>query len=132
MNRITLLCGTILLFLFNSAKANQSEIFIIPEPVSINLGSGYFKLPNKIGISVPELDELDVLKDFLNQRINTTESTVIFSTQKVRNPHITFELNKNYNLELGNESHKLTVTKKNIQVQANKPARLFYGMQTLV
>ena len=45
---------------------------------------------------------------------------------------IKLELNKTEDATLGNEGYTLSVTQNNVTIRANKPAGIFYGVQTLM
>ncbi len=107
--------------------ANDNRIAIIPQPVELHSTEGYFKLPQQITVAVPNIAESDFLiKDIskhfaiANRKISTTSKAVIH-----------FSLNKVYDKTLGDEGYSLTVSRLAIQINANKPAGLFYAEQTL-
>ena len=111
---------------------SKSLISIIPEPVSITNGSGFFTLPKNIlveAISKPEMKEvIGVLKD----RLARSTGCTILVNEKTVNPTIQLQLNSEIDKILGNEGYRLSVTTKSIVIKANFPAGLYYGVQSLL
>ncbi len=125
-----------LLFLF-LGKSNllwgQKKLPLIPKPVEVEIQKGYFLLSAKTSIAIPngnsEVNEIGNL--FAKQLAGLTGLELKVQTDKVRKA-IVFSLNKKINESVGNEGYSLVITSKNIIVSANKPAGLFYGVQSLL
>lgn len=112
---------------------SKKDIAIIPQPVKITTNSGYFTLPKNVIIEAPANTELKETISFLKDRLSTpTGIPVIVKNTMSPASTIKLLLNKKADAEIGKEGYHLLVTPKNITIQANEPAGLFYGVQTLV
>ena len=108
------------------------NIAIIPAPVSLKINTGSFQLTSTTSIGVTTKPaELSMLAAYLadelkpatgfNVKIQTSgESTIQLS---IKTPH---------DPKLGKEGYNLTVTASKITLEANAPAGIFYGIQTLL
>lgn len=109
------------------------EIAIIPEPVALIKGEGYFILPANVIIQYPATDETQQTLAFLQERLSIpTGSFVSTISSKSETAHIRLILNDKQNPTIGKEGYQLTVTPNRITIQANKAAGLFYGVQSLI
>jgi hexosaminidase len=116
------------LLVFSQKK--ETAISVIPEPVSITLGAGYYKLPDLISVSIPNLPELKMTSASILGKLSATGKKV--SINKNSNAaSIRFVLNKTTDKEIGDEGYRLFVKSTGILVTANKPAGIFYGAQTI-
>ncbi|MBO9618062.1 MAG: family 20 glycosylhydrolase [Niabella sp.] len=109
----------------------QEKIAIIPEPVSLAAGTGVFTLPDKVSIGVPAKADLGYTIGLLETKIALAGSTV----QKLEGnttATINLILNKSRDAKIGDEGYTLSVTSGNVVIKANKPAGLFYGVQTFL
>ncbi|MFI5452039.1 beta-N-acetylhexosaminidase [Pedobacter sp. UC225_61] len=117
----------------NSEPITNSEIAIIPEPVSVMKQAGHFVLPANIVIQANKSPELKQTVAFLQERLSTPTGyyTSIISTPSAT---ATFKLilNDKQDATLGTEGYHITVGLKQVIIRANKPAGLFYGVQTVV
>jgi len=112
---------------------NSSEVAIIPEPVSITKGEGYFLLPSNVVIQSPALPELNQTIAFLQERLSTPTGSYISNVNApTANANIKLILNEKPHHLLGNEGYQLSITPNFITIKANKPAGLFYGVQSLM
>lgn len=111
-------------------KAN-AQIAVIPVPVKLVETKGIFSLPENVVISVPASTELQQTILFLQQRLQTATGYQIKTTDE-SNGSIKLELNKTADAAIGNEGYTLSVTPESVLLKANKPAGLFYGVQTLL
>ena len=111
---------------------NNTGIAIIPEPVNMVKNTGNFSLPQSITIdagSAPELKEtVSALKNYLSKP--TGLHVAVSSAAPTATVRLI--LNKSNNAAIGTEGYELSVLPKQIIIKANKPAGLFYGVQTLV
>ncbi len=108
----------------------EKPISIIPEPVSITKGNGYYKLPESISVSIPNLPELRETKQNILTKLNATGKKVAISN--TNNASIRFILTEGNDKEwMGNEGYQLSIKSTGIVITAKKPAGLFYGAQTL-
>jgi len=107
------------------------EFAIIPEPVSLLKTSGYFTLPeNIIIVATPEMEQA---ADYLQEKLSApTGKFVAEYTTTSAAPTIRLVLNTKIIELLGNEGYQLSVTPSGIVIKANKPAGLFYGVQSLL
>lgn len=106
---------------------DTEPIHIIPNPSSVMVGNGYLSLKRDITIRVDGegLEHIiDQFKDRLSKATDTRSKIVQSSAD------IELQLSKNEDPALGTEGYRLIVTPTNITIRANKPAGLFYGMQS--
>jgi len=112
---------------------NAPDIAIIPEPVSVIKSEGYFILPSNVVIQAPATPELKQVIAFLQERLSIpTGNYVAEVSTPSANPTINLILNEKVNSALGKEGYQLLVTPNHITIKANKPAGLFYGVQSLI
>src|SRR6185312_4310924 len=108
---------------------------IVPEPVKIEPARGNFALAStvKILISVPDA-EVSAAAELFSKEINRATGFHIQPGGKTSKNEkaIYLILNKTANELLGGEGYTLEVQPAHIFIRANKPAGLFYGLQTLL
>lgn len=123
----------LLLCLIYTVSFGQTNVAIIPEPVSITTHDGHFTLPENIIIEAPGQSDLTQTVAFLKESLSvpTGYSTSIVH-KSASNASIRLELNKTANQKIGKEGYTLSVTPQNITIKANEPAGLFYGVQTIL
>ena len=96
-----------------TCSIQAQQVQLIPEPSSIQIGNGTFKLPNAISIQVSSAFE-EIGKS-IHVRLNAvTGKKAALSNQK--NATIRFE--QVQDASLGKEGYQLTVNEKGIQVKA--------------
>jgi hexosaminidase len=92
-------------------------------------GEGFYNMPVTISLNIPELPELKQTSETALGKLAMTGKKVAVSNQ----PSATIRcmLNKTEDKLLGQEGYRLSVKQTGILISANKPAGLFYGLQTL-
>lgn len=114
------------------AIAVQTPIAIIPEPVSLMKKTGTFTLPENVTIHALKSSELKQSITFLTDRITTATGKFVSTANSATHPTIKLILNTQEDAQLGNEGYKLNVNPTQIVVTANKPAGIFWGVQSLI
>jgi len=132
MNKIFHFLFLFLLSYAGFAQSNIPKIAIIPQPVYLKQGFGYFNLSENSTVSAPNSSEVEFVISNLNQRISLATGFQINSIKNSGLADINLILNETYDLKLGNEGYHLSVTEKGVKISANKPSGLFYGVQTLL
>lgn len=127
---VFIFCLFIVLFAGNQ-KAN-AQIAVIPVPVKLVETKGAFSLPESVVISAPSSPELQQTVLFLQQRLQTATGYPVKTSGEAAAGSIKLELNKTADAVIGNEGYTLSVTPEGVLLKANKPAGLFYGVQTLL
>lgn len=110
----------------------ENEIHIIPEPVSITEKSGEFELPEKIVISSPQGEEMKLIHATLEQKLSLAANKSVEIKSNASDAQIILALNTQTDAVIGDEGYKLSVSSEKVIIHANKPAGLFYGVQTLL
>lgn len=134
VKKILILATGILLQLLSSFAANtengkNQEINLIPIPVKVENRTGSFNITSATKLvadaSLKGITDLfaAVLHAPTGYQLRQAESD---------NSGIHFTINSTYNQTLGNEGYILDVTPTRIDISANKPAGLFYAMQSLI
>ena len=104
---------------------------LIPKPASLNLLPGEFTLSQAVKISISKTDaEFLILGKFLADTIEQhtkLQLAVVDDNQSSGNIHLTL----NNDTNLGVEGYELMIQTDSIHLTANRPAGLFYGIQTL-
>lgn len=118
----------------STTPTDMTKANIIPKPVSITATGETFTLTSKSDIYVSgESDELLRTGRFLAAKLNPStglDLKVVADGKKPGKGDILLSLSEG-DAELGNEGYELVVTDKLLKITANKPAGLFYGVQTL-
>ncbi len=117
----------------NNEPVANTEIAIIPEPVTVIKQTGHFILPANITIQASRSAELKQTVAFLQERLTTATGHYV-TTVSSPSPAATFRLilNEKADATIGAEGYQLSVGLKQVTIRANKPAGLFYGVQTLL
>lgn len=132
MNKIFHFLFLFLLSCTGFAQSNIPKIAIIPQPVSLKQGFGYFNLSENSTVSAPNSSEVESVISNLNQRISPATGFQINSVKNSEHAEINLILYETYDSKLGNEGYHLSVTEKGVKISANKSSGLFYGVQTLL
>ncbi len=114
------------------AQSAKNTIAIIPEPVSVKATNGQFLLPQNVVIATTAPQELKQPIQVLQDRLSKAAGRKVTVSNASSTAAIRLELNKTADNSIGKEGYKLSVTPKNIVIRANKPAGMFYGVQTLL
>ncbi len=118
--------------LFCSVALFSQDIAIIPEPVTLVKGTGYFVLPKNIAIEIPSNPQLKEVASTLKQHLSVPTGYTVDENAKAGTGAIRLMLNKTADKTIGNEGYTLSVTPQSVIIKANQPAGLFYGAQTLL
>ncbi len=113
----------------------NNKIAIIPEPVSVVAAKGSYVLAKSIRLNAPDSKELvEALKPLMWKLRHAADIGLIVATppDHYKDPQINLLLNKVNDTSIGAEGYKLFVSATGIVIKANKPAGLFYGIQTFL
>lgn len=107
---------------------------LIPQPVSVVNHTGRFQLSRQTKITIPADDEeCKRLGTLLSGMLGTPTGYPVLVSTAVKAPgSIHLKLNKVDDAKIGDEGYHLKVTATSVVLSANKPAGLFYGIQTLM
>ena len=121
------------LFVLSSFGQNaNSDITIIPEPVSIVKKGGNFVLPETVTISTPKTEDMGFVNEMLVKRLSVATGRTVELKHNNNTSSIVLSLNKKKDNSLGDEGYKLIVSEKQIQITANKSVGLLYGAQSML
>lgn len=113
------------------AQSQTSVVKIIPQPVEVQmLKGGSFVLTKATTIGYGDAGAKPIA-EMLALKLNTPMGTALTAQQR-RTSDIQFTLNETPDSKIGKEGYILTVNRKNITIEANQPAGLYYGMQSLL
>jgi len=129
MKKTMLLALLVMSATLGFSQKNEKLISVIPEPVHMVAGAGYYVLPATVSLSIPNIPELKQTTETALGKLTATGKKVAVSNSS--NASIRLVLNKKEDQTIGAEGYKLSVKPSGILVSANKPAGLFYGLQTL-
>lgn len=107
-------------------------ISIIPEPVSIKEHSGMFVLPSKVLIGASSDKETKRIATFLANQLTTSTGYLVSVSNVSANDAVQLVQNSAYDRSIGDEGYTLDVATKKVVIKANKPAGLFYGIQSFL
>jgi len=108
-----------------------SALSIIPKPVSIVPTRTSFTLSSSTTIVAPP--ELKGTADYLSERLNKELgiNVTVATESSQRGDNISLVLISGDG-ELGDEGYELVIEEESVTINANKPAGIFYGVQTLL
>ncbi|HVX27917.1 MAG TPA: family 20 glycosylhydrolase [Parafilimonas sp.] len=110
----------------------DSSIAIVPQPVKMEQKQGSFILPHNIIIQTVETTDLKQTLVDLQKKLSVPTGYKVSVSANNPSAVIKLILNKTEITTLGNEGYTLSVAPKTITITANKPAGIFYGVQTLM
>ncbi|HSC37125.1 MAG TPA: glycoside hydrolase family 20 zincin-like fold domain-containing protein, partial [Chitinophagaceae bacterium] len=105
-------------------------INIIPQPVSVQAHTGTFRLTKNTTIAGSGEGSSDVVALFSGMLKTATGFTP--GRAEKNKAAIRFTINTVTDKEIGNEGYRLDIAPSGISLQANRPAGLLYGAQTLL
>src|SRR5690242_16700760 len=109
------------------------SINIIPLPVSTVAKTGTFTITNKTVIQISSSGaDANRVASFLSEALAIPAGYKLPVTNKTSNAAIHLNILSAANKTLGDEGYKLSVSPSAVTVSANKPAGLFYGVQTIL
>ncbi len=122
---------------FVALARQDNEIAIIPQPVSLEKKNGTFDLSSNTRIELKNNNaELQKIAAYLTQYIKRATgydlSVQAGAGSSSSGNVITFAINNNQEAKLGKEGYSLDVSPGQVTIQANDPAGIFYGVQSLL
>lgn len=109
---------------------------LIPAPTKATYPQGAYSLNKSIIIAGPKNDALATSYAYLTDKLTRIAGRKVqwlYDQGSVASlAAIRFKLNPTADASLGNEGYQLVSDAKGIQITANKPVGLFYGIQTLL
>ncbi len=120
-------------FFAANAQSSKPEENLIPVPVSMVEHSGSFTLKDNlvIGVSGNDKDAMRVAGQ-LSNALSAPTGYHYTIKENITDANIQLSLLSTTDKDLGDEGYKLSVKPESVSVSSNKPAGLFYGMQTLL
>lgn len=112
-------------------KAGDS-IAIIPKPLTMQVNDGHFVLTNSTTVTTTSSDAN--VKESIQWFIEKIAASTGYhlSTKRTSKNAIGLVLNKHADTSLHDEGYTLKVIRSMVTITANKPAGLFYGLQTVL
>ena len=133
MKKILIAVLAILSVINSFGQKAGPPIPVIPIPVSVQSTTGNFVLAKTAAVELRTNDpDAKRVAGFLSKKLSapTGFAMPVRNTSSNSNGNISISLNNDKSL--GNEGYSLEVTPHMVSLSANKPAGLFYGMQTLI
>ncbi|MEO6948990.1 MAG: glycoside hydrolase family 20 zincin-like fold domain-containing protein [Ginsengibacter sp.] len=114
---------------FAQKDSGARVVHIIPEPVSLKVGQGYFRLSGSTKIVFTNEQTSEIATMMTGMLNIPTGYHLLAKTGKEANSNaIILRINNTPDSILGKEGYTLQVTSKKIIIAANQPHGLFYGM----
>lgn len=124
--------ATICIILGLVVCAQPSTPAIIPQPVQLQQGQGFFTLPATVTIVTNSKEAVPVAQ-MLGTQITRATALPYNIKEQAEKINGALHLHMGNNIAgIGQEGYLLNVTANDVQVQANTAAGLFYGVQTLL
>lgn len=121
--------------LFHQLGAQEKKMSqIVPEPVDITPGNGTFILDKSVVVVFDTSDSLlhNSARLFLNTVERSTGLRLQVQKKRVKQKSILLILNSTVNPVFGNEGYVLEISLNTVKIEANYPAGIFYGLQSLL
>ena len=134
MKKIPIAVLTILNVVCSFAQKGEQTLAVIPIPVSVQSGAGNFTLGKAAAIELRTNDaNAKRIAGFLSKKLSApTGFAIPVKSGASSNSNGNISITLNNDKSLGNEGYRVEVTSHSVSLSANKPAGLFYGMQTLL
>lgn len=105
---------------------------LIPFPASVLPSTGSFTISNTTKIAIEPSAEVEALGNYLADQIQAaTDIQNIIDSASAGQRDGSIQLTLNGDTGLGEEGYELSISTDGIELSANRPAGLFYGIQTV-
>ena len=119
------------LFFIHVGGFSQTVVGLIPEPVRLTRNAGSFVLSEKTKIVTTGEESVLPLARMFADRVNSLTGCKLPVTASAKGKNILLRINKVRDNEIGSEGYLLEVTPLGIEVLANGPSGIFYGLQSM-
>ena len=119
----------LLLLLGSYEMLTAQEIALTPQPAHLTVKDGRFEFGNQLKAKVAPYqgDSIRMVFESLKKELQEATGIKVSSTQKEAKARIILDLNP----QLPAEAYKLNVSKKQVRIEASRPAGFYYALQTL-
>lgn len=119
----------LLLLLGSNEMLTAQEIALTPQPAHLTVKDGRFEFGNQLKAKVTPYqgDSIRMVFESFKKELQEATGIKVSSTQKEAKARIILDLNP----QLPAEAYKLNVLKKQVRIEASRPAGFYYALQTL-
>lgn len=119
----------LLLLLGSNEMLTAQEIALTPQPAHLTVKDGRFEFGNQLKAKVTPYqgDSIRMVFESFKKELQEATGIKVSSTQKEAKARIILDLNP----QLPAETYKLNVSKKQVRIEASRPAGFYYALQTL-
>lgn len=119
----------LLLLLGSNEMLTAQEIALTPQPAHLTVKDGRFEFGNQLKAKVTPYqgDSIRMVFESFKKELQEATGIKVSSTQKEAKARIILDLNP----QLPAEAYKLDVSKKQVRIEASRPAGFYYALQTL-
>ena len=119
----------LLLLLGSNEMLTAQEIALTPQPAHLTVKDGRFEFGNQLKAKVTPYqgDSIRMVFESFKKELQEATGIKVSSTQKEAKARIILDSNP----QLPAEAYKLNVSKKQVRIEASRPAGFYYALQTL-
>ena len=119
----------LLLLLCSNEMLTAQEIALTPQPAHLTVKDGHLEFGNQLKAKVAPYqgDSIRMVFESFKKELQEATGIKVSSTQKEAKARIILDLNP----QLPAEAYKLNVSKKQVRIEASRPAGFYYALQTL-
>ena len=119
----------LLLLLGSNEMLTAQEIALTPQPAHLTVKDGRFEFGNQLKAKVTPYqgDSIRMVFESFKKELQEATGIKVSSTLKEAKARIILDLNP----QLPAEAYKLNVSKKQVRIEASRPAGFYYALQTL-
>ena len=119
----------LLLLLGSNEMLTAQELALTPQPAHLTVKDGRFEFGNQLKAKVTPYqgDSIRMVFESFKKELQEATGIKVSSTQKEAKARIILDLNP----QLPAEAYKLNVSKKQVRIEASRPAGFYYALQTL-
>lgn len=132
MKKTILLLFAVFAIGLSFGQTGKPSIAIIPQPVSMVIGSGSFKLPASLSIVTDNNPEIKRIAGFLSNIITAATGNPVTVKEGSGSTSQSIFLYVIGDKSIPKEGYRLRVENQGVSITAGDPAGLFYGVQTLL
>jgi len=135
MRRNVIVSIFMLSFFMGGSALYAQRVHVLPEPVMVKEMPGEFRLTPDVSFCIPGNKEalISTVKLFVDHLSQVTGFPLkIRDGVNARQKCVVLRLNQKPDSQIGDEGYQIKVRADGVDIRANKPAGIFYGLQTLM